>query len=84
MIACKNITMAELAQDLQRMAGAYMDHPVVDAMGLAGGWDFAMGWTPKAMLQQAPPPSNPNAQPGELPDAPEPGGLSVFESMAPT
>jgi uncharacterized protein (TIGR03435 family) len=26
MIACKNTTMAELAQNLQRMAGAYIDH----------------------------------------------------------
>ena len=51
MIACKNTTMAELAQNLQQMANAYIDHPIVDATGLEGGWDFLIGWTPKACLQ---------------------------------
>jgi uncharacterized protein (TIGR03435 family) len=75
MIACKNTTMAQLAQDLQQMANAYIDHPVVDATGLPGGWDFLMGWTPKSILQPAAP--NPN-QP-EI--ATDPSGISVFEAM---
>jgi uncharacterized protein (TIGR03435 family) len=45
--------MADLAQDLQMMAGAHTDHPVLDATGLDAGWNFLMGWTPKAQLQQA-------------------------------
>src|SRR5262249_48860831 len=47
MIGCKNVSMAELADNLQRMAGAYIDHPIVDATGLEGGWNFLIGWTPK-------------------------------------
>ena len=50
--------MADLAEDLQMMASAYMDHPVVDATGLEGGWDFTMGCTPKEQLQPA---QQPNA-----------------------
>ena len=66
MIACKNTTMAELAQNLQQMANAYIDHPIVDATGLQGGWNFLMGWTPKGLLQptQAP---NPNQAAGATP-----------------
>ena len=79
MIGCKNTSMGELAQNLQRMANAYIEHPIVDATGLQGGWDFAVGWTPKGMLQSAPAPS-PN-QPGAMPAATDPGGLSVFEAV---
>ena len=80
MISCKNTTMADLAQDLQMMAGAYMDHPVVDATGLDGGWNFLMGWTPKAQLQKAQQ-SEPNQQPGQIPQAADPNGITAFEAV---
>src|ERR1700692_1303954 len=34
------------------MANAYIDHPIVDATELKGGWNFLIGWTPKAALQR--------------------------------
>jgi uncharacterized protein (TIGR03435 family) len=79
MMSCKNLSMADLAQNLQQMAGAYIDHPVVDATGLDGGWDFLVGWTPKQMLQAQQPPA-PSAG-GVMPEAAEPNGLSVFEAV---
>lgn len=78
MIACKNTSMAELAQNLQQMANAYIDHPIVDATGLQGGWDFWIGWTPRGMLQQPAP--NPNQTTG-APEAAEPNGISAFEAV---
>ncbi len=81
MIGCKNTTMAELAQNLARMANAYIDHPIVDATGLQGGWDFAVGWTPRGMLQ-TPPAPNPNQPPGAMTEAAaDPSGISVFEAV---
>jgi uncharacterized protein (TIGR03435 family) len=80
MIACKNTSMAELAQNLQTMANAYIDHPIVDATGLAGGWDFLIGWTPKGMLQNQAPP-DPNPAPGAVVEAPTPTGVSVFDAI---
>src|SRR5438552_18361654 len=74
MIACKNTSMAELADNLQQMANAYIDHPVVDATGLEGGWDFLMGWTAKAVLQ-APQAPNPNSPPGAIAEASDPNGI---------
>jgi uncharacterized protein (TIGR03435 family) len=79
MISCKNTSMAELAENLARMANAYIDHPIVDATELQGGWNFLVGWTPKGMLQPQPAP-NPN-QPGALVEASEPNGISVFEAV---
>jgi uncharacterized protein (TIGR03435 family) len=80
MISCKNTTMAQLAQRLQQMAGAYIDHPVVDATGLSGGWDFLIGWTPRAVLEAAAKP--PDADPGAAGAASDPnGGISVFDAV---
>jgi uncharacterized protein (TIGR03435 family) len=78
MIGCKNTTMAELADNLARMANAYIDHPIIDATGLQGGWDFAVGWTPRGMLQAAP---NPNQAPGTMEAADPSGGISVFDAV---
>ena len=80
MIGCKNVSMTELAENLQRMAGAYVDHPIVDATGLEGGWNFLMGWTPRGALQgqQAP---NPGAPGSAVPEASDPNGISVFEAV---
>lgn len=78
MIGCKNMSMGDLAQNLQQMAGAYIDHPIVDATALQGGWDFVMGWTPKAMLQPVP---NPAAGAGATGEASDPNGISVFEAV---
>jgi uncharacterized protein (TIGR03435 family) len=80
MIACKNTEMAELAQNLQQMANAYIDHPVVDGTGLEGGWDFVMGWSPRSAIQN-PQTSNSNQPDRGLPTATDPNGITVFEAM---
>jgi uncharacterized protein (TIGR03435 family) len=81
MLACKNTTMADLAANLQMMASAYIDHPVVDATELEGGWNFLIGWTPRAQLQQSQP-SNTN-QSGAEQDvkASDPNGITAFEAV---
>ncbi len=78
MISCRNTTTAELAENLARMANAYIDHPIVDGTGLQGGWDFLIGWTPRGKLlgQGASPTSSPNSE------ASDPsGGISVFDAL---
>ena len=37
---CQNITMAQFADQLQMIGASYIGHPVVDATGLEGAWDF--------------------------------------------
>jgi uncharacterized protein (TIGR03435 family) len=49
-VACHNLTGAEIAQNLHDMAGAYLDHEVIDETKLDGTWDFNLEWTARALL----------------------------------
>ncbi|HXC76235.1 MAG TPA: TIGR03435 family protein, partial [Candidatus Acidoferrum sp.] len=76
-------------QNLQQMAGAYIDHPIVDSTGLSGGWDFLIGWTPKAMMQPTTPISSQGAGTtpispqgaGATVEAADPNGITVFDAL---
>jgi uncharacterized protein (TIGR03435 family) len=80
MIGCKNTSMAELSQNLQQWANAYIDHPIVDGTGLQGGWNFSIGWTAKAILE-APQAPNPDQTPGVTAGATDPNGISLFDAV---
>lgn len=43
-VDCRNTTMAEFVEFLQEGKGS-VDHPVVDATGLEGAWDFSFTYT---------------------------------------
>ncbi len=73
---CKNTSMDELAGYLTRRAS--MDHPVVDATGLEGRWDFMIGWTSENMLRTPPAPGGATAP---IDDKAAPTGISVFEAV---
>jgi uncharacterized protein (TIGR03435 family) len=46
---CRNTTMAQLAEALQKASMADLTHPVIDETGLKGAWDFTLTWTPRAL-----------------------------------
>lgn len=80
---CRNTTMAQLAERLPDVAGAYLVHPLVDLTGLKGAYDFTLTWTPRAMLQSGAgrggdigPPAGGVTQ-ASTPD----GDLTVFEAI---
>ena len=73
MVDCRNITMTEFAENLEQVTG-YFDHPIVDATGLTGGWNFLFGFS----RNQGSRPPNPNQQ-GV--DAPEPIGMTTYEAV---
>ncbi len=50
-IHCQNVTMAQLAEDLPAFGGLYVTHPVFDATGLNGGWDFDLSWSPPHLVR---------------------------------
>lgn len=77
---CTNRSMDDFVLDLDR-ANGYIDHPVVNATGLPGGWDFLLGWTPTAQLHRprVPDPNQPGAAPAA--EATAPLDISVFEAL---
>jgi uncharacterized protein (TIGR03435 family) len=74
--SCRNTTMQQLAERLPDMAGAYLTHPMVDLTGLPGAYDFTLTWTPRSRLPDV------TGRPADaMPQAPAPGGLTVFEAI---
>jgi len=50
MVTVRNMTMAQFAEDLQRIAGGYIRVPVEDKTGLEGAFDFTLTFSPIGML----------------------------------
>jgi uncharacterized protein (TIGR03435 family) len=46
----QNYTMAQFADDLQRMAPGYIQTPVLDSTGLEGGFDFTLTFSPAGLV----------------------------------
>jgi uncharacterized protein (TIGR03435 family) len=49
-VDCHNVTMASFAEQIRRMAGGYLDKPVVDKTGIEGNWDLTISWTSREQL----------------------------------
>jgi uncharacterized protein (TIGR03435 family) len=77
METCLNTTMTDLAKYLPQWAPAYFDHPVFDATGLTGGWNFSLVWTGRGQLLGDLAPKNAAAGVS----AADPGGASAFEAV---
>jgi len=51
LVTCQNMTMAQFAEKLKTIAPGYIHSPVLDATGLAGGYDFTLSFSPAGALQ---------------------------------
>jgi uncharacterized protein (TIGR03435 family) len=53
LVTVQNMTMAQFAAQLQRIAPGYIHSPVLDATGLEGAYDFTLSFSPAGMMQRA-------------------------------
>ncbi len=82
LVSCQNMTMAQLADQLTRLAAGYIPAPVFNATGLEGAYDFTLSFSKKGddtKTIPAPPPSGDN--PGALASDPTLGGMSHYDAM---
>lgn len=82
-ITCQNVTMAQFAGQLQRLAGGYIRNEVLDATGIDGVWDFTVSFSPVGVVRGVGPRGGDVAQPADgAPAASDPsGGVSLFDAL---
>ena len=51
LISCQNMTMAQIADELQHVAPGYVYSSVVDATGIKGSWDFTLSFSSANLTQ---------------------------------
>jgi len=75
--------MAQFAGQLQIIASSYIRHPVVDATGLEGAWDFSFNFSAINPSQLATMRAGlPAGLPADAPGASDPlGGTSLFDAI---
>jgi uncharacterized protein (TIGR03435 family) len=80
-IKFQNMSMAQLAEKLQFLAGTYIHTPVIDATRLEGGYDFTLTFSPIAPALLATLARPPDAT-GAAGAAADPiGGVTLFEAV---
>jgi uncharacterized protein (TIGR03435 family) len=86
LVTCQNMTMAQFADLLQKIAPGYIHSPVLDATGLEGAWDFTLSFSGSNLLQAAAPNRGGDAGPqpqGGAPTASDPNGaVSLFDAVS--
>jgi uncharacterized protein (TIGR03435 family) len=79
LIACQNMTIAQLAEQLPNLANGYVHTPVLDSTGLTDPYDFTLSFSAIGVLQQGLPGQQPGAGTGDASDPS--GGISMPEAM---
>ncbi len=80
--ACRNMTMAQFAGQLQTIAPNYVHYPALDATGLSGAWDFTFTFSPIPPNQLAAAGSQGGARAGPAAPSGDPvGGVSLFDAL---
>jgi uncharacterized protein (TIGR03435 family) len=80
LISCQNMTMAQIGEKFQELAGGYIHSPVLDATGLTGTWDFTLSFSSVDLTRGGGAVAAPPSQ--GAPTAPDPNGaVSFFDAI---
>ncbi|HEY1753783.1 MAG TPA: TIGR03435 family protein [Bryobacteraceae bacterium] len=83
LITCQNITMAQFADMLPRLAGGYVRSEVLDATGLDGAYDFTLSFSANGIAQFVAQVQSGGAAAGGSAAASDPGGgLSLSDAVS--
>ena len=77
LVSCQNMNMAQIGDELQRIAGGYIYSPVLDTTGITGSWDFTLSFSSINLSRGGGP-----QQPGSESAVSDPNGaLSLFDAV---
>jgi uncharacterized protein (TIGR03435 family) len=76
LITCQNMTIPQIGDELQHVAGGYIYNPVVDGTGLKGSYDFTLSFSSADKIL-------PNTGGSADPNSSDPNGaLSIFDAIS--
>jgi uncharacterized protein (TIGR03435 family) len=87
LVTIQNMTMAQICEQLQDMAGGYIHSPVLDKTGLEGGYDFTLSFSPIQVIRPGGGGGRGGDAPstglnGSGPSASDPtGGITLFDAV---
>jgi uncharacterized protein (TIGR03435 family) len=73
LLTCQNMTMAQIGDELQRVANGYIYNPVIDSTGLKGSYDFTLSFSSADKVQLTAGADASSADPS--------GALSIFDAV---
>ena len=75
LISCQNMTIAQIGDELQHIAGGYIYNPVVDGTGLKGSYDFTLSFSSADKIL-------PNTNGSDANSSEPNGAVSVFDAVS--
>jgi uncharacterized protein (TIGR03435 family) len=81
LMSCQNMSMAQIADELQRIAAGYIYSPVLDGTGIQGRWDFTLSFSSLGLTKGGGV-VNGSPPPGASPTTDPNGALSLFDAVS--
>lgn len=86
LLTCQNMTMAQIGDELQRVAAGYIYGPVLDATGIRGSWDFTLSFSSinqgrEAAARSGSPSADGSSTAGSSTASDPTGALTLFEAV---
>jgi uncharacterized protein (TIGR03435 family) len=84
LLTCQNMTMAQIGDELQRVAAGYIYSPVLDGTGIKGSWDFTLSFSSADLTQAraagSPAPASDGSSAASTASDPS-GAVSLFDAV---
>jgi len=82
LLTCQNMTMAQIGDELQRVAPGYIYNPVLDGTGIKGSWDFTLSFSSADLTQTRAAGSTTPSTDGSSAASDPSGAIPLFDAVS--